>query len=282
MEMITSKIYRNLEQVSAPFEQNGKMYVKVKIPCSRCGGTGTYSFFGKCFKCNGVGNFIKTVRLYPKAELERKEFLIQKQKGLKEQELLKQSEKNKKEWLLKNGFSEEGFTWCVFGDNTYAIKEQLKQLGFKYNSLLKWHSPTETKPPENYTLIKVNFNDIATWYPLQKAAEFMETAEATIKSLTEKHIQPTGEYIGTIGERLRNLPVQLKEVKGFDGNYGYTYLYIFDYNNLKILWLTQKNLQIAAGSQVFLTGTVKKHELYKGTKFTYCNRCIVTPIEKEE
>lgn len=31
----------------------------------------------------------------------------------------------------------DGLTWCVFGDDTYAIKEQLKELGCKFSPLLK-------------------------------------------------------------------------------------------------------------------------------------------------
>lgn len=40
-------------------------------------------------------------------------------------------------WLEKNGFGADGLTWCVFGDDTYAIKEQLKELGCKFSPLLK-------------------------------------------------------------------------------------------------------------------------------------------------
>ena len=35
------------------------------------------------------------------------------------------------EWLQKNGFSADGQTLCVFGDDTYAIKDELKRMGCK-------------------------------------------------------------------------------------------------------------------------------------------------------
>ena len=38
-------------------------------------------------------------------------------------------------WLEKNGFGADGLTWCIFGEDTYAIKEQLKELGCKFSPL---------------------------------------------------------------------------------------------------------------------------------------------------
>ena len=66
----------------------------------------------------------------------------------------------KAEWLEKNGFSADGLTYCIFGDDTYSIKEKLKQLGCRFSPLLKWHSPEPLDLPAGYGMISFTFDDI--------------------------------------------------------------------------------------------------------------------------
>ena len=43
----------------------------------------------------------------------------------------------KAEYFEKNGFNEDGYTYCVVGEDTYSIKDHLKEMGGKYNPTLK-------------------------------------------------------------------------------------------------------------------------------------------------
>lgn len=52
-------------------------------------------------------------------------------------------------WLEKNGFNTETeVTYVIWGDDTYAIKDWLKEQGCKFNPVLKWHAPEPIELPE--------------------------------------------------------------------------------------------------------------------------------------
>ena len=91
------------------------------------------------------------------------------------------SEENKKIWLEQNGFSAQGITYAIVGD-TYAIKDWLKENGYKFNPILKWHGPEELLDlPEGYHTIEFNFDDLYEWYPMIKAAHPFENAKQKIE-----------------------------------------------------------------------------------------------------
>jgi len=56
---------------------------------------------------------------------------------------------DKQEWFEKNGFNAEGDTYIIVGIDTYAIKNELKAAGWKYNSWLRWHGPDPSAFPNN-------------------------------------------------------------------------------------------------------------------------------------
>ena len=68
--------YKNMQIVSEPFEnEKGRLFVKVKGVCPRCGGSGHYSYNQidgtRCYGCNGSGTAILTVRAYSEKEYNR-------------------------------------------------------------------------------------------------------------------------------------------------------------------------------------------------------------------
>ena len=87
------------------------------------------------------------------------------------------------------------------------------------------------------------------------------------------------EYMGVEGERLRNLTATVKSTRGFMGKYGWTNLYTFQIGENILSWFTSTEQELEDGQVVILTGTVKKHEDYRGVKTTQLSRCIVKALE---
>ena len=185
----------------------------------------------------------------------------------------------KAEWLEKHGFNTDGVTYCIYGEDTYAIKDWLKEQGAKYNPILKWHIPNKIELSEDFTLIPISFDEIYGWDEECEEACFFEKSKQIIdKKFAEAAGPSLSEYVGEIGERLRNLTVVYHSTRGFNGNYGYTYIHTFYHGENQLIWITQKLLDIDYYSVVDLTGTVKSHQIFRGVKQTQLNRCIIKRI----
>ena len=69
----------------------------------------------------------------------------------------------KTEWLEMNGFSEYGVTYLVLG-NSYPIKDDLKENGFKFSPLLRWHGDTnDFDLPEGCYYKEFCFDEVFIW-----------------------------------------------------------------------------------------------------------------------
>ena len=101
-------------------------------------------------------------------------------------------------------------------------------------------------------------------------------AEARRKANEEKGIS---EHVGEIKERLRNVPVTIEKIRGWEGNYGYTtFVSMRDASNNLLVWYASGDIADdlpAEGTSCKLTGTVKKHgtDKYTGEASTSVNRC---------
>lgn len=182
----------------------------------------------------------------------------------------------KDEWMKMNGFK-NNFTTMIIG-NTYDAKDELKEAGATFNKLLKWHTSESHKSVfSNFIKVQIKFDDVYDWDETQKTVFIKPKAPKLLKKLIEAAypIQEGSEFVGAIGERLRNLDVTLVRRGQFVGNYGLTFIYTFDYNGQELTWMTQKDLELQVGDSVSLTGTVVKHETYMGKKTTKVNRCII-------
>lgn len=186
----------------------------------------------------------------------------------------------KTEWLEKHGFSAEGLTYCVFGDNTYAIKDWLKEQGCKYIPQLGWHSPVPLDVPAGYGMISFDFDELMKWDETKGVAGFYADAEARVKGAIRAAQGPSlSEYMGEVGERLRNLTAIFACGRGFSGRYGWTNIYTFKIGENVLTWFTATEIDFEEGQPVILTGTVKKHEEYQGVKTTQLSRCVVKGVE---
>ena len=289
MEYFTSDSYKNFERIGEPFEKNGKLYTEVKDKCDRCV-RGVYAigvengqikphpaFGGICLKCNGSGWLRKEVRLYTKAEYETMKRNNERVKARKEQEkkekIEREFEDNKKKWLEKNGFAEDGTSYIITGDS-YSIKDELKAAGWKYDPILKWHKAN----PADYEdrVVKINVEDcfqISAWGD----GRYLSTAKDFIENLLNEAKEPSAsEWVGEVGERLKKIPVTLIGLFGYEGKYGYSQVVKFqDENGNAFTWFTATNIPVAIGDSCLLTGTVKKLDTYKDEKTTILTRCRI-------
>ena len=296
----TAKSYENYELVGEPFEKNGKMYCDAVCKCDRRGGRGIIIARvennqlipipvdnGICYKCGGSGKLTKTVRLYLAKERAIMDRAAERRVKVREAEIesrkiknAAQSEENKKEWFSRNGFGEDGLTWCIFGDDIYSIKEQLKELGCKYSPILKWHAPSSIDLPIGYGMFSVSFDDIMEWDAKAKNAFYLETAKSFIeRKFAEAEGPSLSEYVGEIGERLRNITAIYKSCRGFEGKFGWTNIYTFESEKNVLVWFTATSINAEIGSTIDLTGTVASHHEYEGVKQTRINRCKIKKVE---
>lgn len=299
MEYFVADTYKNWSYDAAKaYEKSGKLYVQAKTKCDRCT-KGVYAVGvnnghivphpvanGVCFKCGGTGYITKEVRLYDEKEKTALDKQAERRKEKKEAEtearkadLAAHSEENMKKWWSKNGIGEDGSIYCITGD-TYAIKDKLKELGCRFSPILKWYSPIPLDLPEDYPIIKFDFFELYEWQPQMKTAFLFENAKMKIeKKIAELQGPSLSEYVGTVGDRLRNITARYDSSHGFMGSFGWTYIHTFYCGDNCLVWMTSKELELEKGAVVDLTGTIVKHEEYRNVKTTRINRCIIKPLE---
>ena len=283
MTYYTADSYKNWERASEPFDRNGRKYTIVKHACSRCNGTGVYGwgavingitqYAGSCFKCGGTGVEQKTVRLYTESEHASLQKAAENRRNKAEELKERRLKARQNDWPRNNGFNDEKETWIFLKGNTYAIKEELKKEGYKFNKELGWHGDHKIEDlSEGYETVKISLADVY---------EFTATDEREPEFIGAEYIVSlkaglgNGNFVGRIGERLRALNVQLVSVREYSGTYGLSYIYQFSYNGETLVWMTSKELGLEINEWCELTGTVKRHETYNGVNQTYLNRCTV-------
>lgn len=258
-------------------DKNGTKYW-ADDTCQRCGGAGAsdmWRFTGcTCYECGGSGR--SRVRIEKEYTPEYMEKLMARRAARAEKKLKEaqeHAEETRREWLHKNQFDENGNTYKVMGD-TYAIKDDLKVLGAKYDTFLGWHS---SKPLDGYTTLKMNISDIATATIYGYVIEGVKVQNAIEAS---KGVEPAkeSEYIGNEGEKV-NMIVTLDHIAYWESIYGTTYVYTFtDEKGNVIVWKTAKGMAIENGEKITLTGTIKEHSEYKGVKQTVLTRCKINKV----
>ena len=289
MKYFVADTYKDMERVGEPFESNGKMYTEVVGTCDRCGGSGIFAshvenghvvphpaYGGVCLKCGGEGKVAKVVRLYTEREYNSAQ-KAKERRRVKAAEAAEARAKAKRAkafttWLERNGFDTEGNTFLIYG-NTYPIKDRLKAQGYKFSKELKWHGPAAVEVPEDCFVDQVHWSSIFTWNEGACDMVFTEEGCKFLEDLFTSHC--LGEYLGEIGERLRNLTVVFEGASSFDGYYGETNIYRFSCNGAQLSWFTQTEKDLREGAKYILTGTVKEHKVYGNVKTTYLSRCIV-------
>lgn len=300
MEYFTADTYKNAERIGEPFEKEGRLYSHIKIKCDRCY-NGTYvcrvennqpvphpAYGGVCLKCGGTGYLKKDVRLYTEKEYiamtKAKEKAKEKKMAEQEEKMRKTFSLNRDNWLLKNGFNSEGYTYIISGE-TFSIKDKLKAAGLRYDSVFSWHG---TDIPEEY-------KDRAVLFHCDELVEFSAWGEGHYLTgcrdiIKDKIAKEKGEeednsnWVGQIGDKLK-IDVTLSSKTGYFSRFGWTNIYYFlDAEGNQLVWFTSSvDLNdIEINTPLFITGTVKKHDVYKNKKQTILTRCKIKEIKADE
>lgn len=293
--------YKNAEIISEPFEnEKGRRYVKIKDTCPRCGGLGIIVSRvengkpipipvdgGTCWGCGGRKYITKDVRAYTEKEYqqlqknkERAAARKEEKEKTRQKDLIDNAAKYKHDVALKLGFGEDEKAYLVYGDDTYAIKEYLKEMGARFDPTLKWFFSKEVELPEGYNLCAMSFDELYDYNVATAWAQFKENAKDIVRRRMIELKGPSTSvyYPGAEKERIRNITAKVDSIRGFEGVFGYTHVYTFTSCDYVFVWMTSKGLDVAAGDTVDLTGTIKKFDEYMGVSQTHLTRCIVKKI----
>ena len=183
----------------------------------------------------------------------------------------------KEKWLEMNGFSPFGITYLVIG-NSYAIKNELKENGYVYSPLLRWHSPDKGNItlPKDCSIRETTFEEFFTWDEEQGVVFMKNGTREKLADIFNPIEKTNSEFVGEIGDRIHRVPMIVKNISGFDSEYGYKYVYIFlDEQENIYSWFTTSSQPITIGQPVLLTGTIKGHVVYRGNKNTQLLRCKI-------
>ena len=179
----------------------------------------------------------------------------------------------------KLGFNSEGKMYVVCGGDTYAIKDQLKALGARFDYNFKWFLSNPVELPEGYQLCEFSFDELYDYAPLTKWANLKEGVSDIIKGRLQelKTATDTKYYPAEVKDKI-SVQATLAAVRGFDSMYGYTYIYTFTLDEYVFVWMTAKDLDIEVNTTVDLAGTIKGFEDYAGQKQTQVTRCKVSAV----
>ena len=295
--------YKDMEVIGEPFDNaKGKKVVKVRGKCNKCGGLGIIVSRvengrpipipvdnGVCYKCGGAKTITKVVRAYTEKEYNAMQRAKQRSReraeaaaAARKQKLLDNAAEYKHQVALKLGFGEDEKAYLVYGDDTYAIKDELKKMGARFDPTLKWFFSSKVELPEGYNLCEFSFDELYDYKPMIKWADFKEDAPNIVRKRIDKLKGPSTSifYPANEKDRIRNITAKVKSIRGFEGYYGYTNIYTFTSEDYVFVWMTSKYLEIEAGDTIDLTGTIKKFDEYAGVNQTYLTRCIVKKIEQ--
>ena len=185
----------------------------------------------------------------------------------------------KSEWFEVNGFSEYGVTYLVLG-NSYPIKDELKENGFKFSPLLRWHGGNrDYELPETCEYYELHYEDIFVWDEKSHIPFMKEGARDKIELIFNPIVESNSQFVGEIGERLRGIPMSVRNITGFDSAYGYKWVYTFEDENENVYsWFTTSQQPIAVGMECLVTGTIKAHVEYKKVFTTQLTRCSIKKL----
>lgn len=221
-----------------------------------------YPLVGEPYLVNGrmyvkvnTGKTVRQVRWYTENEY----------RAMYGESATQEAKKSQKEVL---GFAEGYIT--IFKGETFEKKEELREAGATYTRLWGWSIAGGKEVPEIDGLEPVRLD-----WSLVGGEDGKCYNEEVIKNAVEPLLYGAGKstHQGEIGERLRNIPVVVVSCNQFTSNFGDKNVITFEdeYENVYVWFTTARSLE--AGTHWILAGTVKAHNIYKGTAQTTLTRC---------
>lgn len=221
-----------------------------------------YPLVGEPYLVNGrmyvkvnTGKTVRQVRWYTENEY----------RAMYGESATQEARKSQKEIL---GFAEGYIT--IFKGETFEKKEELREAGATYTRWWGWSIAGGKEVPEIDGLEPVRLD-----WSLVGGEDGKCYNEEVIKNAVEPLLYGAGKstHQGEIGERLRNIPVVVVSCNQFTSNFGDKNVITFEdeYENVYVWFTTTRSLE--ASTHWILTGTVKAHNVYKGTAQTTLTRC---------
>ena len=107
-----------------------------------------------------------------------------------------------------------------------------------------------------------------------KELERLTKKELMLQKMKEE--AELSKHIGSVGERIEFVPVEIKCLTSWETEYGITFIYKFtDAESNVYTWKTSKWIDEEQAGKITVKGTVKEHKEYKGVKQTEITRCKV-------
>lgn len=111
---------------------------------------------------------------------------------------------------------------------------------------------------------------------------YARNVQREIERRARREARRDSQHIGRTGERVRNLKATVIGYFRRETDFGVTHIYRFQTEEGDVIvWFASRYQSINEGDKVCLTGTVQKHEEFRGVKNTVMNRCIVTLCDEK-
>ena len=188
-----------------------------------------------------------------------------------------ENEEKAKAWLKKLGFDDNGYTYVYSGLDSYDIRADLKDAGFRFSQELMWH----TDDPQNaYSLMcfPVHYTTVLELYTWGEGAFFPNVKEFIRSKIAKLNpIEESGGYVEPDGDGKVRAYVVCADIKEVDGMYGPQQVVTFQEidGDGVLTWYTTSNFQFGIGDTFTIQGTFKKNSEYRGLKSTIVSRVKV-------
>lgn len=258
------------------FMKNGKLWEKVWVECWRCSGKGRIEPYahvhgGICFKCNDERGYWQERRVLSDKEKAQRERAKERKEARREAQRQENMIARNEEFKAQLGFV-NGIIHVVAVKNTFSIKDDLKEQGAKFNRELGWYF---SEAPDNYPTIQIS--DEEAIIMAEGYLEFNPDVERIIRSKMAE-IMPQSHWVGDIKDKVE-LELTFKRSFGFEGQFGYSYIYIFEDDDHNIFkWSTGKSISLDEEDRVRIKGTIKGHTEYRDEKQTELTRCKIEAL----
>lgn len=114
-------------------------------------------------------------------------------------------------------------------------------------------------------------------------AAYQREVEKALRLTKERESAQASAHIGTVGQRIRDLPVTLQLQRVIGGNEwadSVLIKFVDDSGNI-LTWITSKGSGLEVGERALLTGTVKAHGEYNSINETKMTRCVLAPVQEK-
>ena len=256
--------------------------IEITNKCARCYGTGLVQNH-KCMNCGGTGILSYTKTFLSHDVLKEKDDTERLREDPDSSAKLATAAQDNKVFFSKHGFDENGIGYIITDTDTFAIKDEIKDLNGKFCGRLKeWIMPMQF---DGHEYISISVDEIYekdyvnhyVWNAFRVSTD--EKYVALIERLKKAKTKDSkSSFLGNLKERKLFKAMFLQE-HHYNTDFGTVHIYEFSVGDDLICWKTSKELELKENIKVFITGTVKEHMIYKNNNVTCLTRCKIMEVE---